>query len=330
MTLPPNVLRPPDPEDWEQLGPGVPALEARFTTGVARLHALGLKHLGAHLERLPPGTASCPLHHHVGMEEHVLVLRGTLTVRELRPGEVDAVTFQVPAGELVAWPANTGIAHQISNDTDLPVDLLVVSDRPEADLVYYPDSDKFLGQGLQGVGALHGGDLAAQFTEAARQSAARTTRPGSVPAHVTSPETVPERSLGDTCGRPLSRSAGAERVFVNVDRLPPGTASSPLHSHSANEELVLVLDGTPTLRQLREGTEERATLAPGDVVFHGASDGVAHHLLNESDADVRLAVVGTDHPADVLTLPDQGVLHVPAFGRSGVFETTSYWAGEGA
>ena len=57
---------------------------------------------------------------------------------------------------------------------------------------------------------------------------------------------VPERDLGGAFGRRLSALGGARRVFLNRDRLPPGTATSPLHWHSADEEIVLVLKGSPT------------------------------------------------------------------------------------
>ena len=86
--------------------------------------------------------------------------------------------------------------------------------------------------------------------------------------------------------RLLDRPSGT-RLVSAVWELDPGASSGPYHLHHATEELLLVLDGEPTLRS-PEG--ERA-LSRGEVVhFPVGADG-AHQVLNHSAAPVRYLMV---------------------------------------
>ena len=60
----------------------------------------------------------------------------------------------------------------------------------------------------------------------------------------------------------LGRQTGARDLGASLFEVPPGAATFPLHAHFANEELLVVLAGRPTLTT-REGRRE---LAPGEVV----------------------------------------------------------------
>ena len=43
----------------------------------------------------------------------------------------------------------------------------------------------------------------------------------------------------------LGRRAGSERLGASLFDVPPGGATFPFHAHHANEELLVVLRGTP-------------------------------------------------------------------------------------
>lgn len=94
----------------------------------------------------------------------------------------------------------------------------------------------------------------------------------------------------------LARHAGASRLAANLYELEPGAPVSPLHFHHANEELLFVLSGTPTLRR-REG-EER-TLAPGEVVSFPAGPEGTHQILNRSADVARVLVCATNELPEV-------------------------------
>src|SRR5204862_4978691 len=87
----------------------------------------------------------------------------------------------------------------------------------------------------------------------------------------------------------VGAQAGARELAANVYELDPGAVGSPLHVHHANEELLLVLSGTPTLRS-PEGTR---LLPAGAVIAFPRGRAGAHSLINRSDAPVRYLVVST-------------------------------------
>ena len=51
---------------------------------------------------------------------------------------------------------------------------------------------------------------------------------------------------------PISTHLGAKRLAYNVTVVAPGKRAFPLHNHHTNEELLLILAGTGTLRFGRE------------------------------------------------------------------------------
>jgi uncharacterized cupin superfamily protein len=83
--------------------------------------------------------------------------------------------------------------------------------------------------------------------------------------------------------------AGAERLGATLYEIDPGQSGSPFHLHHANEEMVVVLSGRPTLRSL-DGSRQ---LAPGDVVVFPAGRAGAHQLHNETETPVQALVIST-------------------------------------
>lgn len=89
-------------------------------------------------------------------------------------------------------------------------------------------------------------------------------------------------------GAPLGRHLGLARIGIHHERLPPGRRTSYPHAESAEEEFVYVIAGTPDV--WLDGRLHR--LGPGDAVGFPAGTGQCHSFLNNSDAEVRLLVVG--------------------------------------
>jgi uncharacterized cupin superfamily protein len=96
--------------------------------------------------------------------------------------------------------------------------------------------------------------------------------------------------------------AGAERLGATLYEVAPGGVVSPYHVHHANEELIVVLDGAPTLR----GPAGSRTLAPGDAVACPAGARGAHQVRNDGDAPVRVLIVSTMTFPEVAEHPDSG------------------------
>ena len=118
----------------------------------------------------------------------------------------------------------------------------------------------------------------------------------------------------------LGDAGGLRQFGVSRVTLPPGTWSSQRHWHSAEDELVYVLEGTPTL--IDDAGEH--LLGPGDVTAHPAGEANGHHMVNRTGADVVFLVVGARRPeVDAASYPDID-LHLPANGTARrVYESKS-------
>ena len=114
---------------------------------------------------------------------------------------------------------------------------------------------------------------------------------------------------GFTCRRArLGYQAGTVKVGVSLWELPPGQAAYPYHWHLAEEEVIVVLEGRPSLRT-PDGWEE---LDSGDVVGFRVGEGGAHQLVNRTEDTARFLAVSNQQP-DVVVQPDAG--KVGAFER---------------
>jgi uncharacterized cupin superfamily protein len=102
----------------------------------------------------------------------------------------------------------------------------------------------------------------------------------------------------------LSRQAGSDRLGLSLWELPAGEAAYPYHFHLAEEELVLVLDGRPSLRT-PEGWRE---LQKGEVVPFLRGEQGAHQLVNRTEETVRFLAFSTNGEPDIVIRPDSGTL----------------------
>jgi uncharacterized cupin superfamily protein len=75
-----------------------------------------------------------------------------------------------------------------------------------------------------------------------------------------------------------------------------GAVVSPLHFHHANEELLIVLSGSPTLRSA--AAVERK-LVPGEVVSFPVGPGGTHQVLNRSGQPSRVLICATSELPEV-------------------------------
>ena len=118
---------------------------------------------------------------------------------------------------------------------------------------------------------------------------------------------------------------GAEKLGGSVYELDPGNSVCPYHYEYPEEEWLIVLTGTPTLRD-PDGEHE---LAPGDVVcFPEGPDG-AHKVTNRSETVVRILMLSTKTATAVAVYPDSnkiGVWPINKFFR--LTDAVDYWDGE--
>lgn len=98
--------------------------------------------------------------------------------------------------------------------------------------------------------------------------------------------------------RPLGDLFGLVNFGVNLTTLAPGGESALLHRHSKQDEFVYILEGRPTL--VTEAGE--VELSPGMCAGFPAG-GLAHQLVNRTDAPVTWLEIGDRTAGDAVTYP---------------------------
>lgn len=121
----------------------------------------------------------------------------------------------------------------------------------------------------------------------------------------------------------LGRKAGSDRIYVNIDRVPPGLCSTKYHSHSRQEEFFLILGGSGTLRL--NGKEYR--VSKGDFIAKPAGRNIAHQFINTGDDMLEILDVGTAETEDVCHYPDEGVYLLKSGGERRVLSDSGEVSG---
>src|SRR5262245_1507890 len=80
----------------------------------------------------------------------------------------------------------------------------------------------------------------------------------------------------------LGHQAGSDRLGASLFEIEPGNAAFPLHFHLGNEEMLIVIAGTATLRDSKGERE----LAEGEVVAFPVGENGAHQVINRTEGPV--------------------------------------------
>jgi len=99
----------------------------------------------------------------------------------------------------------------------------------------------------------------------------------------------------------FSDGIGARRLGYNLTVLPPGKAQCPFHSHRAEEEMFLILDGEG---ELRFG-DRRYPIRRHDVIAcpTGGPE-VAHQIINTGSTDLRYLALSNRAEIEICEYPD--------------------------
>lgn len=277
----------------------------------ARLgYQAGCERLGLSLWEIAPGAEGTS-HFHCANEELLLVLAGCPNL--LTPaGWRDLVE-----GEIAVFPRGARGMHALANRADEPARVLFFSEMRGPEVVIYPD--------LGVVGALeemsspeHGG-----FAAWSRLESATERHDGGKPDPASSPARVPDRANllkpkfdelrhhpGFHCNRArLGQQAGCEKLGLSKWQVPGGEAAYPYHYHLVEEELVIVLEGQPSLRT-PDGWRE---LEKGEVTAFPRGEHGAHQLVNRTNDAVDFLSLSTSGEPEIVIYPDSD--KIGAFAR---------------
>ena len=127
----------------------------------------------------------------------------------------------------------------------------------------------------------------------------------------------------------VGKQIGAARMGMSIYDLPPQQSICPYHFEWTDEEWLIVIAGAPTLRT----PAGEQSLEPGDTVCFPEGPAGAHAVRNDTDADVRVAVISTKNRVGLAEYPDSDKIGVwPGDGTHRMLRRTpdlDYWDGEG-
>jgi uncharacterized cupin superfamily protein len=282
--------------------------------------AAGCAGIGVRRIQLPAGGWSTPAHEHGREEEIFYVLAGRgISWQEGR-------TAEVSAGDCIVYLPNRG-AHTLHALE--PLDVLAFGRREYDEAVGFPR----LGMSLVGRRAVVSEPGAIdhkpfQFVREAELGPPELPdEPGARPATVVNVDDVAgvpfgrgrvesvRRNLGEAAG---SRTTGLKHVWT-----APSKQATPLHCHSLEEELFVVLDGQGTLTV---GNEE-LPVGAGHVVARPPGTGVAHAFRAGPDG-LEFLAYGTRHSGDACYYPRSNKISFRGLGVIARVERVNYWDGE--
>jgi uncharacterized cupin superfamily protein len=107
----------------------------------------------------------------------------------------------------------------------------------------------------------------------------------------------------------LGLQTGAVRVGASLWEVPPGQATYPYHFHLTEEEMLILLEGTLSLRT-PDGWRD---LEQGDVVSFPVGEAGAHQVVNRTDSTVRFLAISNSGLPEIVVQVDAG--KIGAFER---------------
>ena len=105
--------------------------------------------------------------------------------------------------------------------------------------------------------------------------------------------------------RPLGDLLGIGSFGVNLTTLRPGAQSSIKHRHSVQDEFVYVVSGELVLAH-----DDGETMLAAGMCAGFPRGGVAHHLVNRSDAPATYLEIGDRQSGDSADYPDDDLVAV--------------------
>ena len=252
-------------------------------------------------------------------------------------------THAIGPGDFFIHPP--GEPHQLINSGSTDLEVLIVADNPPLDAFHYPDSDKW---GLRPPGSYFRPTEAGYYdgeeppvagappyqpsgSPAAPPLAPFSTRKSHLDDLPWEPWTSPKGRFRGT-SKELSIALGAKRntpaglgghpFDLELGKLAPGECGCPLHSHAAQWELFLILEGTGTMRS----TAGTTPVAAGAAVLHPPGD--AHQLTNTGATDLLYLLIADNPPVDFFHYPDSNKWGFRVPRKCFRATDTGYWDGE--
>src|SRR5919198_3336060 len=289
----------------------------------------GTVHIGARRHRIAAGAQNTPAHVHDAEEEICFVVAGGGLSWQ------DGTTYEVRAGDALLHPPG-GPAHcLIAGDAGMTA--ITFGERRATEVGRLPRS------GLARVGGLWS-DLRERPDSFVHEAAAGPLAVGGDPAPrptgIVAVADVPgeERDRGEFGAtiRNVGVALGSRNTGMRHATIAPGRLNAPPHTHNAEEEMFVVLDGNGTLvlYDLDGTVTDELALRAGHVVARPAATGVAH-TFRGGERGMTVLSYGERKGEDVAFYPRSSKLAFRGFSGGGVLggivvkvERADFWDGE--
>ncbi len=264
--------------------------------------SVGFNRIAVHHIILPPGCRTSSPHAESLEEEFVFVLKGKPDLW------LNGYIHSLNEGFAVGFPAGTGIAHTLINNSREDVFLLVAGDKTKKDnLCSFPINPELretckiwwdnppvhsLGPHNGLPGPIRDSDHAKETCKYILDCKAQGKRK---PFHYPGDN----ETFGE--GFRLTDHIDLKNLGISFDYLPPGTRSAFPHAHTHEEEFAYVIQGQPTV--WLDGYTK--VMAPGEFAAFPANTGLAHVLINDTAEEVIYLGIGEtqEFPDEKISYP---------------------------
>ena len=283
--------------------------------------AAGTVGVGVNRVRVAPGKLPTPPHSHGASEEIYYVLGGgglawqDDAVHEVRPG--DCIIHRADEHEhtFIAGPEG--------------LDYLVFATNHPTELGWLPRSGA-IRLGYPWVA----GRVDDPWDVEAEEPPLAYGDPAPRPSNIVNFDEVEHETWKRAVTAPLATTERSVQAGLHWERLEAGSRGAPPHSHSEEEEVFVILDGTallelwPSPRAASNGAErEDIPVHAGHVIARPAGSRISHSFLAGDDG-VTMLIYGTRKPNDMCYYPRSKKISWRGLGVIGRIEALEYDDGE--
>jgi Uncharacterized conserved protein, contains double-stranded beta-helix domain len=118
----------------------------------------------------------------------------------------------------------------------------------------------------------------------------------------------------------LGKSTGSQKIYVNMDSVPPSGFSTKYHSHSQQEEFFYIVSGNGILRL----NDQEITVGQGDFLSKPAGENIAHTFYNSGEEPLIILDIGTNEKEDTCYYPDEDVYYHKSNGKNNAFKRAAF------
>jgi uncharacterized cupin superfamily protein len=283
--------------------------------------AAGTLGVGVNRVRIDPGRLSTPPHSHGASEEVVYVLGGS--GRSWQDGQV----FEVRPGDCIVHLADHE-EHTLRGGPD-GLDVIMFGTRHPTELGWLPRS-----QAIRLGWPWVQGRTDDPWDVEAQSEPLEFGEPSARPANIVNVADVENVDDGPGDWKGLAETAGSARTGLNWLSVGPGVMYSPVHCHSAEEEVYVILDGSGTLElwptpvaEARGAQREDVAIGAGHVIAQPPGTKIGHGL-RAGDEGLTYLAYGTREPNDIAYYPRSNKLYWRGVGLIGRVEALEYSDGE--